>query len=61
MRDGQSVPRIAAALAVSESTVKTYVSRLYTKLHVNNRAQALMAAVQRGLLKDADVLMRSAS
>jgi DNA-binding NarL/FixJ family response regulator len=52
MREGASVPRMAVALQVSESTVKTYVSRLYGKLGVNNRAQALMAGIQRGLLAE---------
>jgi DNA-binding NarL/FixJ family response regulator len=50
MRDGISLPGIAGRLAVSEATVKTYVARLYTKLRVNNRSQALMAAVTQGLL-----------
>ena len=50
MRDGISLPGIADRLAVSEATVKTYVARLYTKLRVNNRSQALMAAVTHGLL-----------
>jgi DNA-binding NarL/FixJ family response regulator len=54
MRDGASLPNIAARLHVSEATVKTYVSRLYTKLRVNNRSQALMAAVNQGLLPTAD-------
>src|SRR5206468_9078676 len=49
MRDGMSLPGIATQLNVSEATVKTYVSRLYTKLQVNNRSQALMAAVNQGL------------
>lgn len=61
MRDGESVPRMAAALAVSESTVKTYIARLYSKLHVNNRTQALMTAVHRGLLRDAEEMVISAS
>jgi DNA-binding NarL/FixJ family response regulator len=30
------------------------VSRLYSKLRVNNRAQALMVAVNQGLLPTAD-------
>jgi DNA-binding NarL/FixJ family response regulator len=35
--------------------VKTYSSRIYGKLHVNNRSQALMTALSRGLLTvDAD-------
>jgi DNA-binding NarL/FixJ family response regulator len=50
MRDGISLPGIAERLSVSEATVKTYVARLYTKLRVKNRSQALMAAVNQGLL-----------
>jgi DNA-binding NarL/FixJ family response regulator len=55
MRDGSSLPAIAANLEVSEATVKTYVSRLYSKLRVNNRAQALMVAVNQGLLPAVDI------
>jgi DNA-binding NarL/FixJ family response regulator len=54
MRDGSSLPAIATNLQVSEATVKTYVSRLYSKLRVNNRAQALMVAVNQGLLPTVD-------
>jgi DNA-binding NarL/FixJ family response regulator len=54
MRDGASLPSIATNLQVSEATVKTYVSRLYSKLRVNNRSQALMAAVNQGLLHTVD-------
>lgn len=54
MRDGSSLPAIATHLEVSEATVKTYVSRLYSKLRVNNRAQALMVAVNQGLLPTVD-------
>jgi DNA-binding NarL/FixJ family response regulator len=53
LRDGYTAPRIAAALSVSESTVKTYIGRLYDKLGATNRAQALMTAMRRGLLHDA--------
>jgi DNA-binding NarL/FixJ family response regulator len=53
MRDGMSLPGIAVRLKVSEATIKTYVARLYTKLRVNNRSQALMAAVNQGLLSSA--------
>jgi len=53
MREGISLPGIADRLAVSEATVKTYVARMYTKLRVNNRSQALMAAVNQGLLDSA--------
>lgn len=54
MRDGLSLPVISVRLEVSEATVKTYVSRLYSKLRVNNRSQALMAAVNQGLLVSAE-------
>jgi DNA-binding NarL/FixJ family response regulator len=48
--EGASIPRIAEAMLVSESTIKTYLSRLYDKLGVNNRAQALAVATRAGLL-----------
>lgn len=54
MRDGTTLPRIATVLDVSPATVKTYVSRLYSKLNVKNRAQALMIAANQGLLTDTD-------
>lgn len=46
LQEGRSVPEVATAMYVSLSTAKTYVSRLYDKLGVTNRAQAMMAAVQ---------------
>jgi DNA-binding NarL/FixJ family response regulator len=49
LRGGRSVPDVAATLFVSLSTAKTYVARVYEKLGANNRAQALMAAVELGL------------
>jgi DNA-binding NarL/FixJ family response regulator len=49
LHDGLSVPEIAAELYLSLSTTKTYVARAYEKLGARNRAQALMAAVHRGL------------
>jgi DNA-binding NarL/FixJ family response regulator len=51
LRDGHSVPEVAATIYVSLSTAKTYVARLYEKLGANNRAQALMTAVQLGLFE----------
>lgn len=48
---GLSVRAIAVALSVSLSTAKTYVERLYEKLEVSNRAQAIMTALQRGLIE----------
>jgi DNA-binding NarL/FixJ family response regulator len=48
---GLSIPAIAATMFISQSTAKTYVARLYEKFGVANRAQALMAAVQLGLIR----------
>lgn len=48
--DGLSVPVIALRMYISYSTAKTYVARVYQKLGAANRAQALMAAVQYGLI-----------
>jgi DNA-binding NarL/FixJ family response regulator len=50
LRDGLSIPAIALAMFISQSTAKTYVARLYDKLGAANRAQALMTAVHYGLI-----------
>lgn len=49
---GRSIPAIAHSMFVSQSTAKTYVARLYEKLGVSNRAQALMAGLRHGLLRN---------
>ena len=54
--DGLSLTKAAATMHVSDSTVKTYIARIYEKLGANNRAQALMTAIQRGLLTRARTL-----
>lgn len=51
--DGETLEAIADALEVSRRTVKTYVARIYTKLHVQNRAQAVVVAARQGLLPHA--------
>ena len=55
LHTGASVPRIAEAMVVAESTIKTYLSRLYDKLGVNNRAEALAVATRAGLIPDQPV------
>lgn len=50
LRDSMSVPEVARAMFVSQSTAKTYVARLYEKLGASNRAQALMIALRHGLI-----------
>ena len=48
---GLTIPVLAKRLYISESTAKTYASKLYEKLGANNRSQALVEAVRLGLLK----------
>jgi len=47
---GESNAELAKRLYVSEATVKTYVSRLLTKLGLANRTQAAILAHEAGLL-----------
>jgi DNA-binding NarL/FixJ family response regulator len=48
---GESNAEIGRQLYVSEATVKTYVSRLLTKLELANRTQAAILAHEAGLLE----------
>jgi DNA-binding NarL/FixJ family response regulator len=50
LHEGLSIPAIAIELYISVSTAKTYVARLYEKLGVASRSQALMAALHHGLI-----------
>ena len=52
---GASNRTIAAALGVSEETVKTHVANLLAKLQVENRAQAAVQALRRGLVSNDDL------
>ncbi|RJE91337.1 LuxR family transcriptional regulator [Paenibacillus sp. 1011MAR3C5] len=47
--EGSSNKQIASELALSEGTVRVYLSRLYHKLEVSSRTQAVLAARTRGL------------
>jgi ATP/maltotriose-dependent transcriptional regulator MalT len=47
---GSSNRDMAAALFISEATVKTHLQHLYAKLAVNDRAAAVAAAYDGGLL-----------
>ena len=51
LSEGLTVPTIAKRLYISESTAKSYVSKMYEKLGAANRSQALVEAVRLGLLK----------
>nr|WP_246306024.1 response regulator transcription factor [Allobranchiibius huperziae] len=48
---GLSNDAIASALFVSPATVKTHISRIFAKLDVRDRAQAVIAAYNAGLVK----------
>jgi HD-GYP domain-containing protein (c-di-GMP phosphodiesterase class II) len=47
---GQSNREIAAQLFIAEKTARNHVERVYAKLGVNNRTQASLAAIDRGLV-----------
>jgi two-component system NarL family response regulator len=47
---GKSNLEIGAALNIGESTVKSHINRILSKLGVNDRTQALIVAVKRGIV-----------
>ena len=50
LAEGYGVGPIARRLYISESTTKTHISKIYDKLGAGNRAQAIMKAIQAGLI-----------
>ena len=48
---GRSNAQIAGELIVSDATVKTHVARVFAKLNVRDRAQAVIAAYESGLVQ----------
>lgn len=51
---GMSNAEIAAALFVSEGTVKTHVARILSKLDLRDRVQVVIYAYERGIIEPAD-------
>jgi DNA-binding NarL/FixJ family response regulator len=49
---GHSNKEIARQLSVQEITIKMHASRIFSKLHVRNRVQAVSHALKAGLLGD---------
>ncbi len=47
---GLSYAEIGRALDITDQTVATYIKRIYRKLHVNSRGEAVFEASQRGLI-----------
>lgn len=50
MAQGMNNLGIATALSIGESTVKTHVNRILSKLGVSDRTQAVIVAAKRGLV-----------
>jgi two-component system NarL family response regulator len=50
MGQGMSNLEIATALTIGESTVKSHVNRILSKLGVSDRTQAVIIAVKRGIV-----------
>jgi DNA-binding NarL/FixJ family response regulator len=51
LADGRSNKEIAAALGISERTVKTHLAHLFEKLGVTSRTEAIKVATRRGLVR----------
>lgn len=49
---GYSFKEIAKRMDISDHTVKTYIKRIYQKLQVNSKREALDEARRRGIVKD---------
>lgn len=47
---GQTNREIAAELVVSEETIKTHVGNILSKLHINQRTQAVIVALKQGII-----------
>ncbi len=51
LAEGKSSREIAEVLHIAEETVKTHLARIYRKLGVSDRVQAVALAIRKGLVK----------
>jgi NarL family two-component system response regulator LiaR len=49
--EGQCNKDIAEKLVISEKTVKNHINNIFSKLHINDRSQAMLYAIRKGLVK----------
>lgn len=61
LAEGLGVGQLARRLYISESTAKSHIAKIYEKLGAANRAQAIMKAVQTGLLPSEDPAVASSA
>ncbi len=48
---GLNITQLADQLCISPHTVQTHIKKIYSKLHVNSRSQAIYEAVQKNLIR----------
>ena len=51
MAEGAGNKGIAAGLSITESTVKTHVAKIFQKLDVSGRTDAVTKAIRKGIIK----------
>ncbi len=56
MAEGLTNPSIAGRLGVGETTVRTHVSHILDKLHVQTRVQAVLLGLDQGVVRPCDPL-----